>query len=389
MDKDAINIGTIVSALLLVMALLARLGLLAYTVGLTRSKHAAATAGRALLDLCFAGLAFWLVGAAIAIGPNDYVGFNVHAMFGGAPQAVALASVVLASGFLAGGLSERCGFWPSMWAAVALGAVVVPLPLRWMTNGWLANLGLVGVDPFPIAGAAFTAMGIWAIGPRLNKYHRDGSTSLIPGHNLPLAVVGSVLALIGLVAFYSVRTMRPDLGLFAVAAGGVAATVATQVKFGRPDIGLVLTGVLGAAVAVTVLGTAPGFHHVLVGLIAGLVVPHCAVTIDTQYRLDDPPAGVTIFGVGGIIGMIATGLFYPSDAVARLKMVGLAGLAIIVIAIWAAAVGWVVFTLLKRLTRLRVREADEFDGLDLAELDVAAYPDFQQNTIRSFHMREA
>jgi Amt family ammonium transporter len=169
----------------------------------------------------------------------------------------------------------------------------------------------------------------------------------------------------------------------------VAATVATQLKFGRPDIGLVLTGVLGAAVSVTVLNIPPGVTHVLVGLAAGLAVPHFAVLIDTRYRLDDPPAGIAIFGIGGAVGMLAGGLLYPGDAVTRLKLVAVASLGIVVTAAWAAVVGWVLFAILKRFTRLRVREADEFDGLDLAEHDVAAYPDFQQNTIRSFHMREA
>jgi Amt family ammonium transporter len=277
-----------------------------------------------------------------------------------------------------------------MLAAAAMGLLAMPLPLRWMDgDGWLAQLGVVGIDPFPIAAAAFAFVGIKAIGPRLNKYHRDGSTSLIPAHSLPLAIIGGAVVTLALIGLTSLRTMRLDLSLAAVAAGGLATALATQVKYNRPDLGLIMTGLLGAAVAIYCLNVRPSPWWVLIGAIAGLVVPHFAVYIDTNLKLDDPPASLAIFGVGGALGMLAGGLLHAGDPMDRLTALGAAAIAIVAIAAWAAAVGWVVFGLLKRFTRLRVREADEFDGLDLAEHDIGAYPDFQQNTIRSFHMREA
>ncbi len=130
------------------------------------------------------------------------------------------------------------------------------------------------------------------------------------------------------------------------------------------------------------------WQAVVVGVGAGLAVPHFAILIDMRLKFDDPISGIAIFGIGGAWGLIAGDVpSVMSPGRHALRAAGVAALAIAAIAMWSAAVGWLTFTVLKRFTRLRVREADEFDGLDLAEHDVSAYPDFQQNTIRSFDMR--
>ncbi len=351
---------------------------------------------RSLLDLCFSVLAFALVGTAFASSSsgNAFFAFNAHELLGigGIANGAELVALVLAGSILSGALAERCGFWASMLAAVALGAVVLPLPLYWtmFSSGLFAKWGAGGLGVvYPVAGAVFAWVGIRMIGPRANKYHRDGSTGLIPGHNLPLAVVGAMVAVVGLIALNLGALARPDQAIITIAAGGVAAAIVTQVKFGKPDIGLILTGVLGAAVASTAAGQMPSWAPTLVGAGAGLLVPHFAFELDTRFKTDDPIGGVSIFGVGGAWGLIMTGLLHSGTLADRALLTGKLLLAYTVIALWTAGIGFLVFTLIKRVARLRAKEADEFDGLDLAEHDVSAYPDFQQNTIRSFHMREA
>ena len=92
----------------------------------------------------------------------------------------------------------------------------------------------------------------------------------------------------------------------------------------------------------------------------------------------------------GSPGLLATPLFAQGLTVAeRAKQFGVHALAIVTIAALSAILSLALWLALKRFTKLRASEADEFDGLDLAEHDIGAYPDFQQNTIRSFHLREA
>jgi Amt family ammonium transporter len=111
--------------------------------------------------------------------------------------------------------------------------------------------------------------------------------------------------------------------------------------------------------------------------------------LDVMARIDDPSGGIAVHGVGAIWGLIATPLLARGLSVGeRLKGLGVQLLGIAAIAILTIACSAALWLLLKRLTKLRVSEADEFDGLDLAEHDIGAYPDFQQNTIKSYHLRE-
>jgi ammonium transporter, Amt family len=94
--------------------------------------------------------------------------------------------------------------------------------------------------------------------------------------------------------------------------------------------------------------------------------------------------------VGGAWGTIAVGIFTPAAGFAdKLKSIGVQLLGLVAIAAFSLLLSLVAFAALKRLVGLRLSEADEYDGADLAEHDVNAYPDFQQNMIKSYHLREA
>jgi Amt family ammonium transporter len=128
---------------------------------------------------------------------------------------------------------------------------------------------------------------------------------------------------------------------------------------------------------------------VLTGAVAGLIVPLASVFLDLIARVDDPAGGISVHAVAGLWGTLAAGLFAPGSFVVRLKHLGVQLLGAVVIAALAAAVSVAVLYAIKTTVGLRAREADEFDGLDLAEHDIGAYPDFQQTTIKSYHLREA
>ena len=150
---------------------------------------------------------------------------------------------------------------------------------------------------------------------------------------------------------------------------------------------LVLTGLLGGVVAVSA-GAAVVYPiwAIVIGGVAGVLVPLAAVELDLRLRVDDPTGGVAIHLVGGAWGTLAAGLFSGRGIAGTFQSVGvqLVGLATAL-----AVAGGVTFAALLLLgSRVRASESDEFDGLDLAEHDIGAYPDFQQNSIRSYHLRE-
>jgi Amt family ammonium transporter len=130
---------------------------------------------------------------------------------------------------------------------------------------------------------------------------------------------------------------------------------------------------------------------VITGAIGGLIVPLMTFEIDMRWHLDDPLGVVALHGFGGLWGVVAAAFFTStvSGFGSHLMLLGVQLMGVAVIAALAAVVSIVTFLVIKVVIGLRVVDADEFDGLDLGEHDINAYPDFQQTTIKSYHLREA
>lgn len=390
-------------------ALLVRVGQALYAIGLGRSKNSAGAATRSLFDLCTAALAFWAMGAAILFQQhNGFFALKGSLVFGWrlAPDAAGLiffhaSAVLIATGVLTGTLAERSRFFPACGASILLAGLVVPLAGNWAWGGWLRRLGfidLAGASVIHLTAGVCAAAGAVLVGARSGKYHRDGSASMIPGHNVPLASAGVLFMLAGWVPYVLgfALAARGPLGavafnvLLSAAAGGLAALLLGHFRYGKPDPTLALLGFLGGLVAITA-----GAAHVsppsavVIGAVAGTVVPLTSIVIDLILRIDDPVGGISVHAAGGLWGTLAAGLFAPGPLGERLRQTGVQLLGALAIAAVAAALSIAVMYVLKRTVGLRAREADEFDGLDLAEHDIGAYPDFQQTTIKSYHLREA
>ena len=387
--------------------ILMRLGQLLYAAGLCRSKNAGGTALRSLLDLCVAALSFWAVGAAILTpGGNGVFSISPRLLFGWAgmrPEAFFHAGVVMvATGAMVGALAERTRFLTACAASVLLAAVVVPTALRWVWGGWLYRIGfrdVAGASAVHLVAGVCAAVGAVMVGARGNKYNRDGSANNIPGHNIPLAAAGAAAMLAAwvpyvLVCSYVVRdwdmAKAPMNVLLAGAAAGAAAAALAQLRYGKVDVVLSFSGLLGGLVAISAAGGIVGTGAaVAIGAVAGVIVPLSVIGLDLLAHVDDPTAAVSIHAVGGLWGTLAAGIFAPGSFVARFKALGVQALGVVAIAALAAGLSLALFAALKATVGLRVKEADEFDGLDLAEHDIGAYPDFQQTTIKSYHLREA
>jgi Amt family ammonium transporter len=388
--------------------LLMRVGQVLYATGLCRSKNAAGTAVRVLADACVAVLCFWAVGAAILLQRSNGV-FGVDAglllgRHGMSGETFFYAAVVLvATGPVVGALAERSKFMVGLGASTLLAAFVVPIAGRWAWGGWLAQIGfrdVAGAAPVHVAAGACAAAGAMLLGPRTGKYNRDGSANMIPGHNIPMAAAGVLTMLVAWVPYVvgcallhggaSTLLVEPMNVLLAAAAAGAAAMGLAQVRYGKPDIVLALTGILGGLVAISAAGGTVGTGSaVLIGGVAGVIVPLSTIGLDLLVHLDDPTATVSIHAVGGLWGLLAAALFAPVRFVDRLKLLGVQVAGALAVVALAGGLTFVLFAILRATVGLRLREADEYDGIDLAEHDIGAYPDFQQTMIKSYHLREA
>jgi Amt family ammonium transporter len=389
------------AALTVLGALLIRAGYAATATALVRSKNSAGTVTRHLMDAAVATLAFWAIGWAIASSPWSVLGLRPGAMFGISREwsvpASAIAAILIGAGVLPGVLAERARFWPALIATAVTAALILPIADLWR-HGWLGRIGYrdtAGAGFLHLTAAVAAAVAARFVGPRTGKFNRDGSSTAIPGHSVPLAGVGAFLQLIGFVAFAGAASGEnfPRAAgniLLAAAAGGLAAALLSQSRYYKPDCHLITTGVLGALVAICAgPDTLLNPFAVLIGVAAGVLVPLAVLTIDLRLRIDDPTGGVAIHGVGAIVGLLLTPVFATGlTFVGRLKYLGGNLAAIAALTILAASLAYATWTLLSRSTKLRASEADEFDGLDLAEHDIGAYPDFQQTMIKSYHLRE-
>ena len=383
-------------------ALLIRAGLAIHAAGMCRAKNAAGALMRHLCDLCLAVLAFWAVGFAIYASGSPVIGLSWRSLLGPSDILASFASmmitmVVVATGIVPGVLAERARFWPSLWPSVLLAGLIVPVVWLWTTgNGWIGRWGhyadLGGASTLHLTGALAAAVGAIFVGPRIGKFNRDGSSSAIPGHSLPLSATGVLLAMVGFVLFLS---SKGGVGaiisvMVAAAAAGLASVVFSQMRYRKPDIHLTCAAILGGLVAISAgAGAVNNAGSFVIGAVAGVLVPLGILTLDVVFRIDDPTGGIATHGAAAIWGMLATPFFIRGVNLAdRFKFLLWNAVGVIAIAVFTIGLFFVLWTLLKSVTKLRASEADEFDGLDLAEHDIGAYPDFQQTMIKSYHLRE-
>ncbi len=384
-------------------ALLMRLGVALRELGMVRSKNSAGSLLRQVADLCVVSLSFWLIGQRILAYPGES-GWRMWEVTAFRPASLffTLAILLVGSAIVSGIVAERARFMPMLAASLLLGGIAMPLTLRWIRpGGWLGSRGyhdVASIAVVHLVPAIFGAVAAILMGPRMGKYNRDGSSNAIPGHNVPVSAAGTLVTLIAWFP-YVLGFSGPDTDmgrislniLLAASAGGLASLLLGQFRYGKPDIHLTYAGMIGALVAIS--AAADSCAHwvaVLLGAFAGVIVPILTLIIDLVWRIDDPSGAIAVHGGGAILGILAAAFIVPAGSFSqRLSLLGIQVLAVVVVAALAMIVSLPWFFFLKARGMIRASEADEFDGLDLAEHDIGAYPDFQQNTIKSYHLREA
>jgi ammonium transporter, Amt family len=387
-------------ALLATITLLLRGGHALLVCGSVRSKSAASVAVRLLLDFSIVMLGVWAVGAAfVSVTAEGVAYFNPGYLFGFTSTSTPAMGLLVPLGLIAtaalhGAVAERTRLMPVLVTSLILATFVIPI--AWQCSYRLSTgLGFVdsGVGIAAISGGAAALVGAIIAGPRKGKFNRDQSVNFVPGHNIVLQLMGLIVIGAGLCLVGG--------GGFNVLLGFSAATLcgamAGRFRYGKTDTGLMMAaGLTGLIATASGAGVLPSWGAVLVGMAGGLIAPWLAVVMETRYRIDDVTSSVTPHVLGGVLGMTAAALLQISDNAAgesvtigqRLSTLGAHALTAGIAMAAAGAVTMMVFTFARRNKCLRVSETAEFDGGDLTELDLNAYPDFQQTMIKSYHLRE-
>jgi Amt family ammonium transporter len=311
-----------------------------------------------------------------------------------------------------GSMAERWNFKSFVIYGIFVGAILYPLFANWVWGGgWLSQLGknfglghghvdFAGSSVVHMTGGVAALAGAIVLGPRLGKF-KDGKPMAIPGHHIPMAVVGTFILAFGWFGFNAGSSLAgTDLRIgviatntmLASAAGAVSSMLYMWFRYGKPDISMMCNGMLAGLVAITApcaFVTAPS--AVFIGFIAGLLVCMSVFFVERTLKVDDPVGAFSVHGVNGAWGVLSLGLL--ADGTYGDGLNGVAGtvrglfygdasqffaqcIGTLTNFVYVFVVSYVFFKVLDAVMGLRVSPEVELEGLDMSEVAVNAYPDF-------------
>jgi Amt family ammonium transporter len=393
--------------------------------GLTRMKNAGHIAAKNVLTFGLCSIVYWVVGFGLAFGGGNALigtdGFipSTEAMiavgqkpfdwFSEIPGAAAyLFEVVFAGVSLAivwGAMAERAKLWVYFAFGVAFTLIYsITSHWIWSPHGWLFHLGMqdfAGSTVVHYQGALAGLAGALLLGPRIGKFGTDGRANPIPGHNIPYAVLGTLILWFGWFGFNPGSTLSVDFGGFgyfayvalttniAAAAGAIGGLITAWLVLKKADISMMLNGVLAALVAVTAAsGFVAPWASIVIGLVSGFIAVVGVIFVE-RIGIDDPIGAVAVHGMSGVWGTLATGLFAVPLLAKNLAtgtgglvytgsfhQVGIQTLGLLAVGVWTFSASFGILWTLNKLWGIRVEPETETAGLDVSEHGMWGYPEF-------------
>ena len=303
--------------------------------------------------------------------------------------------VATAMSIVSGAVAERMKLWAFLVFTVVMTGFIYPMEGSWTWGGkevfgiFALEVGGTGFSDFAgsgivhMAGAAAALAGVLLLGARKGKYGPDGQINAIPGANLPLATLGTFILWMGWFGFNGGSVLKlGDIAnanavamVFlntnaAAAAGAVAALLVARAMFGKADLTMALNGALAGLVAITAEPSTPSpLMATLIGAVGGVIVVFSIIFLD-KLRIDDPVGAISVHGVVGFFGLMAVPL--TNDG-ASFVVQAFGALVIFVWVFGASLVAWLV---IKMVMGLRISEEEEYEGADVSECGMEAYPEF-------------
>jgi len=295
--------------------------------------------------------------------------------------------VATAMSIVSGAVAERMKLWSFFAFAVVLTGFIYPVQGFWKWGGGFLEqagfLDFAGSGVVHLCGAAAALAGVLLLGARKGKYGKDGQVNAIPGSNLPFAAIGTLILWLGWFGFNGGSQLQVTgvdnanaVALIFVntnmaAAGGlVFALLLSRFWFGKADLTMALNGALAGLVAITAEPFTPSpLAALLIGAVGGVLVVGSIVTLD-KLRIDDPVGAISVHGVVGIWGLLAV-CITNDEASLVAQLIG-----IVSIFAWVFITSLLVWLLLKKTVGIRVSEEEEYEGVDISECGLEAYPEF-------------
>ena len=375
--------------------------------GLVRAKNTTEILTKNIALFAIACTMYMVCGYGIMYGGGEWGAFLSGIMGDGAtgvtdepatyaPSADFFFQVVFvatAMSIVSGAVAERMKLWAFLAFTVVMTGFIYPMEGAWTWGGeavfGLYTLGNLGFSDFAgsgivhMAGAAAALAGVLVLGARKGKYTADGKVNAIPGANLPLATLGTFILWMGwfgfnggsVLATATVESANSVAIVFmntnAAAAGGtIAALLLARVMFGKADLTMALNGALAGLVAITAEPSTPTpLEATLFGGLGGILVVLSIVTLD-KLKIDDPVGAISVHGVVGLLGLLLVPITNDGSSLTG-QLIGAA-----TIFGWVFLVSLAVWLALKAVIGIRVTEEEEFDGVDMSECGLEAYPDF-------------
>ena len=380
--------------------------------GLIRSKNTANYMTKSFMDFAIASLGFWAFGFALMWGVSaaGIAGTTNFFLTDGADGQTyvdwvfQMVFAATAATIVAGAMAERTKTQAYLAYSFIVGAVIYPLYGHWVWgSGWLGAFTEVAPDVFenalgmlPAADYAgsgvvhavggFVALaGAAIVGPRLGKFNANGTANPIVGHNVPYVVIGTFILFFGWFGF-NINT-GDSIGLNAAntllsgATGAVVALYIQLIRTGKADILMACNGALAGLVGITApVAFVEPWSAVVIGAISAPIMIVSVMVIENVLKIDDPVSAVSVHGVTGLWGLLAVGIFANGNngvdgliagnslqIVSQLISMG-------VVLGWSLATGFVLFMVLKvSMGGIRASDAEQLEGLDLAEHGLEAY----------------
>lgn len=386
----------ICTALVFVM----HLGFATVESGLSRSKNTTNILFKNVFIVCIGLLTYYIVGFNLMYpgeAGNGYFGFSGFGLSlpEGGDTSTYNAGYTYWTDFLfqgmfaatcativSGAVAERIKLTSFMVFATLFVAFVYPIAGYWKWGGGFLNemgfYDFAGSTLVHSVGGWGALVGAALLGPRLGKFSKDGKVNPIPGSNMPLATIGVMLLWLGWFGFNggSVLSANPAATSFALvttclaaAAGGVGSIFAYSFLSKKPDLSMLLNGILAGLVGITAGADviSPALS-ILVGFVAGGLVVGSVVLMD-KIRIDDPVGAVSVHLTCGVWGTLAVGLFSSNPE----HTVGVQLIGILAYCVAAVAGASVLFLAIRATMGLRVSAEEELEGLDAGEHGAAAY----------------
>ena len=372
--------------------------------GLVRSKNTGEILTKNITLFAVACIMYMVVGYSIMYGCDIFLGTitGSGAVEGGeenatyAPSADFFFQVVFvatAMSIVSGAVAERMKLFAFLAFAVVMTGFIYPMEGSWTWGGnpvfGMYNLGDLGFLDFAgsgivhMAGAAAALAGVILVGARKGKYGPNGEVNAIPGANLPLATLGTFILWLGwfgfnggsVLATASVDSANAVAVVFmntnlSAAGGCIGALIVAKLLFGKADLTMALNGCLAGLVAITAGPDTPSaLQATIFGALGGLLVVFSITTLD-KLKIDDPVGAISVHGVVGLLGLLLVpvtndGASFSGQIIGALTIFG-----------WVFVTSAITFFVIKMVIGLRVSEEEEYEGVDVSECGMEAYPEF-------------